>query len=65
MHIELNGRLVQTAMNTLAALLVEQGMDGGMFATAMDGYFVPRSQREATAIRDGAKVEVLAPMQGG
>jgi sulfur carrier protein len=65
MHIELNGRLVQTATNTLAALLVEQGMDGGMFATAMDGYFVPRSQREATALRDGAKVEVLAPMQGG
>lgn len=65
MHIELNGQPLQTAAATLAALLVERGVNGNGVATALDGRFVPRSQREATALRDGARIEVLSPMQGG
>ncbi len=65
MHIELNGRPLQTAAATLAALLAEQGVAGDAVATALDGRFVPRPQREATPLHDGARVEVLMPMQGG
>lgn len=65
MNIELNGRPLRTAAATLAALLVEQGIDGDGVATALDGGFVPRPQRAAALLREGAKVEVLAPMQGG
>lgn len=65
MRIDLNGTPVTTAAETLAALLEEQGFDSASVATAFDGLFVPRSFRAATALRDGAKVEVLSPMQGG
>ncbi|OWU67056.1 sulfur carrier protein ThiS [Roseovarius sp. 22II1-1F6A] len=65
MRIDLNGAPITTGAETLAALLDEQGFDAASVATALDGLFVPRSVRAATTLRDGAKVEVLAPMQGG
>ncbi|OWU84304.1 sulfur carrier protein ThiS [Oceanicola sp. 22II-s10i] len=65
MRIELNGTLTETTADTLAALLAEQAFDAASVATAVDGAFVPRGLREGTALRDGAKVEVLSPMQGG
>lgn len=65
MRIELNGALITTGAETLAALLEEHGFDAASVATALDGLFVPRSARAATTLRDGAKVEVLSPMQGG
>lgn len=65
MLVELNGRPLRTDADTLAALLAEQGVAGDVVATALDGRFVPRSQREATSLREGARIEVLAPMQGG
>ena len=65
MRIDLNGAPISTRAATLAALLEERGFDAASVATALDGRFVPRSARAATALRDGAKVEVLSPMQGG
>ena len=65
MRIELNGEPLDTAATTLAALLTERGVAGDGVATALDGRFVPRPQRQCTPLRDGARVEVLAPMQGG
>lgn len=65
MLIEFNGRTLRTVAATLAELLAEQGMPGEAVATALDGRFVPRPQREAARLREGARVEVLAPMQGG
>lgn len=65
MLVELNGCPLRTDADTLAALLAEQGVAGDVVATALDGRFVPRSQREATRLREGARIEVLAPMQGG
>jgi sulfur carrier protein len=34
-------------------------------ATALNGDFVPAGLRAATPIRDGDRIEVVAPMQGG
>lgn len=65
MLIELNGESLRTAATTLAALLAERDMAGDTVATALDGRFVPRPQRETTRLREGARVEVLTPMQGG
>jgi len=65
MRIDLNGAPVVTGAETLAALLLEQGFDTASVATALDGQFVPRAARAATALRDGAKIEVLSPTQGG
>ncbi|WP_068304709.1 sulfur carrier protein ThiS [Pararhodobacter sp. CCB-MM2] len=65
MRIDLNGASTVTDAGTLAVLLDEQGFDAASVATALDGLFVARSARAATVLRDGAKVEVLSPMQGG
>ena len=65
MRIDLNGEPLVTAATTLALLLDEQGFDAACVATALNGAFVPRGQRAATALSEGARVEVLAPMQGG
>ncbi|MDE3239767.1 MAG: sulfur carrier protein ThiS [Paracoccaceae bacterium] len=65
MRIDLNGAPVTTTARTLAALLAEHGFDAASVATALNGQFVPRSARDATALEDGVKVEVLSPMQGG
>lgn len=65
MQIDLNGQPAQTAAATLAALIAERGYDAASVATALDGAFVPRSARADTALRPGARVEVVSPMQGG
>lgn len=65
MRIDLNGAPAETAARTLSELIAERGYDMASVATALDGRFVPRSQRTETPLREGAKVEVLSPMQGG
>ncbi len=65
MQIDLNGQRRTTTARTLAALIAEQGFDAASVATALNGAFVPRGARAETPISEGAKVEVLAPMQGG
>lgn len=64
MNITLNGEPRRTAAATLAALLDEQGLTGRL-ATARNGSFVPAAQRAVTAIAEGDRIEVVAPMQGG
>jgi sulfur carrier protein len=65
MQIDLNGQRIETTAPTLAALIAAQGFDGASVATALDGSFVPRDMRPKTPLHEGAKIEVLSPMQGG
>lgn len=65
MQVELNGTPLTTAAATLSALVAERGLDAASVATAMNGTFVPRHMREDTPLADGAKIEILSPMQGG
>ena len=67
MRIELNGEPVElaegakvaAAVGTLAADRTRS------VAVAVDGEVVPRSEWDATALRDGQRVEVLHAVQGG
>lgn len=65
MRIELNGLGVTTDASNLAALLDEHGFDATSVATALDGEFVARGARASILLKEGVKVEVLSPMQGG
>ncbi len=65
MQIELNGVLITTDATSIADLLNEQDLDTSCVATALNGEFVPRSGYAATQLTEGAKIEVLSPMQGG
>jgi sulfur carrier protein len=50
---------------TLEAMLQVFGYRGATVATAVNGEFVPAGARHALHLREGDRVEVLAPMQGG
>ena len=59
-----NEQLIDDA-TTLSSLIDAQGNEGGSFAVAINDTFIPRSDYEATALREGDRVELLIPMQGG
>jgi sulfur carrier protein len=65
MRILVNGVWRETSAQQLAATLEELGYGGRIVSTALNGEFVPVDARGHTALADGDRVEVLAPMQGG
>jgi sulfur carrier protein len=65
MTLLLNGAPQDIAGKTLAEALAELGYAGRIVATAVNGEFVPARKRAETALKDGDRIEVVAPMQGG
>ncbi len=66
MKIQFNGNAVETQTTILAYLLIEQGFTADSHvATAVNGVFVAKTARETYVIKDGDRIEVVAPMQGG
>ncbi|MPZ12438.1 MAG: sulfur carrier protein ThiS [Kiloniellaceae bacterium] len=65
MQIVLNGRPCEVAGASLDGVLEELGYQKAKVATAVNGGFVARGLRAETRLRDGDRVEVIAPMQGG
>jgi thiazole synthase len=68
MRIELNGEQRElTATATLADAVRESGAPDAVrgVAVALDGEVVPRGEWEATPLREGQSVEILAAIQGG
>jgi sulfur carrier protein len=57
--------IAQAPEPTLEKVLTELGFGDSVVATAVNGEFVAAGARERTSVRDGDRVEVLAPMQGG
>jgi sulfur carrier protein len=65
MKIRLNGKAAEIAAGTLSGALEELGYADAKVATAVNEEFVPASMRAATALAEGDRIEVVAPMQGG
>lgn len=65
MKILLNGDALEVDAVRLDAALAELGYADAIVATALNGEFVPRGERPAVTLRDGDRLEVLAPLQGG
>jgi sulfur carrier protein len=65
MRIFLNDDVHDVEPGTLAAALESLGFGGRRIATAVNGRFVAAAARPKTALSDGDRVEVVAPMQGG
>ncbi|MGH1466991.1 MAG: sulfur carrier protein ThiS [Cognatishimia sp.] len=65
MKITVNGEKAEVTASTLQAVLVELGHGGAKVATAVNEDFVPATLRETTDIKDGDRVEIVAPRQGG
>ncbi|CAM5769283.1 sulfur carrier protein ThiS [Bosea minatitlanensis] len=65
MTLLLNGAPQEIAAGTLAEALAELGYAGRVVATAVNGDFVPARKRAEVTLKDGDRIEVVAPMQGG
>jgi sulfur carrier protein len=65
MKILVNGDWRDTHAGELEAALRELGYADGVVTTAVNGEFVAATARGRTALADGDRIEVLAPMQGG
>ena len=65
--IRVNGEPREVAGATVAQLVAELGVpaEGRGVAVAVDGEVVPRGAWTATAVADGASVEVVTAVQGG
>lgn len=65
MTLVINGENREIAAETLATLVETLGLQDARIATALNGAFVPRSDRPTRALHAGDRVEIVAPMQGG
>lgn len=65
MQIRVNGKELEVAATTLAALLSELEYEDAMVATALNQNFVRKVDRVTTLLQEGDAVEVLVPKQGG
>jgi sulfur carrier protein len=67
MIIKINGqdRDVPPQVGTIADLMMHLGIDGPGHAVALNRKVVPRSAHAATALTEGARVEILRAVGGG
>jgi sulfur carrier protein len=65
MNILVNNEAREVAGPSLADALDELGYGGAVIATAVNGDFAPARSRPALMLRDGDRLELLAPMRGG
>ena len=64
MKITINGNSQLIQANNLEDLLLELKYQGKL-ATALNENFIPFKERKKTALKDGDRVEIGAPMEGG
>ena len=65
MNLIVNGRPRETRADDLEDILTELGFAETRVATAVNGTFVSHSSRAATRLREGDRLEILTPRQGG
>ena len=65
MRLVVNGEPQDVPAATLAEALQSLDLAEAKVATALNGEFVPARAREATTLKDGDRIEILAPRQGG
>jgi len=65
MRFVVNGEEHEIEAATLATALAALDYEDATVATALNGEFVPKRAREATPLREGDRIEIVAPRQGG
>ena len=65
MKIILNGAPAEINKATLAEAMIELGYVERLFATAVNGEFVRAPSRITCVLKNGDRVEIVSPRQGG
>jgi sulfur carrier protein len=64
-NIIVNGQNQYISRVNLSMVLEELGYKQMKLATALNGDFISVEQRDNTELKDGDKLEILSPQQGG
>jgi sulfur carrier protein len=65
MRITVNGEAKEIAAANLGEALAALDYADAIVATALNGEFVPARKREAAGLKEGDRIEIVAPRQGG
>jgi sulfur carrier protein len=65
MRLVVNGEPQDVPAATLADALQSLDLAEAKVATALNGEFVPARARASTLVKDGDRIEIVAPRQGG
>jgi sulfur carrier protein len=65
MKIIVNGETHDVQSQTLEEILIALGHGNGKVATAVNEEFCPASLRSTVLIKEGDRIEIVAPRQGG
>jgi sulfur carrier protein len=65
MRLVVNGEQQEVSADTLADALQSLDLAEAKVATALNGEFVPARARASTLVKDGDRIEIVAPRQGG
>ena len=65
MRIIVNGETREVGSQLLSEVLSECGYQQTHFATALNGVFVHKHQRQSTRVMPGDRIEVVTPNAGG
>ena len=65
MKLVVNGESQELPAATLADALQSLDLAEAKVATALNGEFVPARARGSTPVKEGDRIEILAPRQGG
>ena len=65
MKIILNGISTEIDNGTLAEVMIKLGYVDRLFATAVNGEFVRAPSRITCVLKNGDRVEIMSPRQGG
>jgi sulfur carrier protein len=64
-QIVINGEPTKTGAQTLGELCAALGFAGAKVATAVNGNFVAKGNRDRLALAENDSVEIITPRQGG
>jgi sulfur carrier protein len=64
-RLVVNGEPQDVPASTLADALQSLDLAEAKVATALNGEFVPARARASTPVKDGDRIEIVAPRQGG
>ena len=65
MQLIVNGEALESLAETLSALLTTLEYEGEWLATAVNGDLIHAEDRLDCPLKDGDRIEILSPMQGG
>ncbi|WP_020178124.1 sulfur carrier protein ThiS [Methylopila sp. M107] len=65
MKLIVNGSPLEIEADDLSGALAALDYGDAVVATAVNGAFVPATARAARGLKDGDRIEIVAPRQGG